>query len=146
MTDHPVSWGPDWGEARVPRNEVQPRVSVTRREKGALVRGWMGILLGLGILLLANPAPAQSQYTSARKVGRGFSNLTLGVLAIPGQMVQEIDRRGAPVGVPLGFAKGLGWFVATELVGVWEILTSPFEFPAGFRPILEPEFPWQYFE
>lgn len=48
--------------------------------------------------------------------------------------------------MPLGFGKELGRFVATELVGVWEILTSPLEFPAGFRPILEPELPWQHFE
>jgi putative exosortase-associated protein (TIGR04073 family) len=128
----------------VQANDVEDRA--TRRERGGLTRMRRAVLLGLGMLLLSDPALAQSQYTSARKVGRGFSNLTLGVLAIPGQMVQEIDRRGAAVGVPLGFGKGLGWFVATELVGVWEILTSPFEFPAGFRPILEPEFPWQYFE
>jgi len=125
---------------------VHPRAPAAPRDRAGRVRMGLGVLLGLGMLLLADPALAQSQYTSARKVGRGFSNLTLGVLAIPGQMVQEIDRRGAAVGVPLGFGKGLGWFVATELVGVWEILTSPFEFPAGFRPILEPEFPWQYFE
>ena len=149
MPDQQVSGAPDGGDARVQRNEVRPRGSGTRRGspgKGALMRVWMGVLLGLGVLLLSDPALAQSQYTSARKVGRGFSNLTLGVLAIPGQMVQESDRRGAAIGVPLGFGKGLAWFAATELVGVWEILTSPFEFPAGFRPILEPEFPWQYFE
>lgn len=128
----------------VQANDVETRA--TRRERGGLGRIGRAVLLGLGMLLLSGPALAQSQYTSARKVGRGFSNLTLGVLAIPGQMVQESDRRGAAIGVPLGFGKGLGWFVATELVGVWEILTSPFEFPAGFRPILEPEFPWQYFE
>jgi len=130
----------------VQANEVAGRT--TRREPAGLgrVRISLALVLVLGVLLLSGPALAQSQYTSARKAGRGFSNLTLGLLAIPGQMVQEIDRRGAAVGVPLGFGKGLGWFVATELVGLWEILTSPFEFPAGFRPILEPEFPWQYFE
>lgn len=128
----------------VQANDVETRA--TRRELYGFGCMRRAVLLGLGMLLLSDPALAQSQYTSARKVGRGFSNLTLGVLAIPGQMVQESDRRGAAIGVPLGFGKGLGWFVATELVGVWEILTSPFEFPAGFRPILEPEFPWQYFE
>ena len=132
---------------RLQRIEAHWSVSSTRAG-GARRRSVqrVGALLVTILLLLPVPALAKSQYTSARKVGRGFSNLTLGVLAIPGQMIEEIDRRGAAMGVPLGFGKGLGWFVATELVGVWEILTSPFEFPAGFRPILEPEFPWQYFQ
>lgn len=91
-------------------------------------------------------AAPKSRFTPARKVGRGFANTTLGVLAIPGQMVVETRKRGAAAGLPIGFGLGIGWFVASELIGVWEILTCPFEFPAGYKPILEPEFPWQYFE
>ena len=26
------------------------------------------------------------------------------------------------------------------------IVTCPFEFPKGYRPIIDPEFPWEYFE
>ena len=91
-------------------------------------------------------AAPKSRFTPARKVGRGFANTTLGFLAIPGQMVVETRKRGAGAGLPIGFGLGIGWFVASELIGVWEILTCPFEFPAGYKPILEPEFPWQYFE
>jgi hypothetical protein len=32
------------------------------------------------------------------------------------------------------------------LVGVWEFVSAPFEVPAGYKPILEPEFPWSYFD
>ena len=32
------------------------------------------------------------------------------------------------------------------LVGVYEFLSAPFPAPAAFRPILEPEFPWDYFQ
>lgn len=91
-------------------------------------------------------AETKSRFTPARKVGRGFANTTLGVLAIPGQMVVETRKRGAAAGLPIGFGIGIGWFVASELIGVWEILTCPFEFPAGYKPIIEPEFPWEYFE
>jgi putative exosortase-associated protein (TIGR04073 family) len=111
------------------------------------LRCWMGLataLLAIS-LLVPNAALAQTEYTPARKVGRGFVNVGLGVLAIPGQMVKETEDRGPAIGLPYGFVKGIGWFLATELVGVWEILTCPFEFPKGFRPILEPEFPWDYF-
>lgn len=91
-------------------------------------------------------AAPKSRFTPARKVGRGFANTTLGFLAIPGQMVAQTRERGAAAGLPIGFGLGIGWFVASELIGVWEILTCPFEFPEGYKPILEPEFPWQYFE
>jgi hypothetical protein len=36
--------------------------------------------------------------------------------------------------------------VARELVGVYEFVTAPFPVPAGFRPILRPEYPWDYFQ
>jgi putative exosortase-associated protein (TIGR04073 family) len=91
-------------------------------------------------------AAPKSRFTPARKVGRGFANTTLGFLAIPGQMVVQTRERGAAAGLPIGFGLGIGWFVASELIGVWEILTCPFEFPEGYKPILEPEFPWEYFE
>ena len=32
-----------------------------------------------------------------------------------------------------------------SLVGVYEFLSAPFPAPAGYRPIIEPEFPWDYF-
>lgn len=91
-------------------------------------------------------AAPKSRFTPARKLGRGFANTSLGFLAIPGQMVAQTRERGAAAGLPIGFGLGIGWFVASELTGVWEILTCPFEFPEGYKPILEPEFPWEYFE
>ena len=122
------------------------RISRSRLGSGAR-RLWAGSMLLLAVVLIGpGDAGADSRYTPARKVGRGFSNTTLGVLAIPGQMVKQSEERGAAIGVPLGFVMGLGWFVATELVGVWEIVTCPFEFPKGYRPIIDPEFPWEYFE
>jgi hypothetical protein len=32
---------------------------------------------------------------------------------------------------------------ATEVIGVYEVLTCPFEAPPNFKPIMEPEFSWQ---
>ena len=94
---------------------------------------------------VASAAP-KSRFTPARKVGRGFANTTLGILAIPGQMTAQTRERGYAAGLPLGFGMGLGWFVASEVLGVYEILSCPFEAPPGYKPILEPEFPRQYFE
>ena len=89
---------------------------------------------------------AKPEYTSGRKAGRGMANTAFGVLALPGHMVKETEDRGAAIGLPLGFVLGLGWVVVTEVVGVYEFLTSPFELPPDFVPLIEPEFPWDYFE
>jgi putative exosortase-associated protein (TIGR04073 family) len=101
-----------------------------------------GLVLAIA---LAVPVAATAKDSAARKVGRGAANLTLGVLALPGEIVQTTQESGLFVGATWGFVKGVGMLVATEVVGVWEILTCPFETPPGFKPILEPEFPWGYF-
>jgi putative exosortase-associated protein (TIGR04073 family) len=66
------------------------------------------------------------------------------VLEIPGNIVQQTRERGA-VGVPIGLGRGLGMFVARELVGAYELLTAPFPLPASYKPIVSPEYPWSYF-
>lgn len=118
------------------------------RGTGRFARCTVALLLAFGMLAAPSLAQAQdgSRYTSARKLGRGFSNTLLGILAIPGEMMSEIDQRGPYVGSLTGFGLGLGMFVAHEVVGVYEIISCPFEAPPKFRPILDPEFPWQYFD
>lgn len=83
-------------------------------------------------------------HTAAQKFGRGLAGMTCGFLEIPGNIVKETRAQGA-VGVPVGLAKGLGMTVARELIGVYEFLSAPFPAPAGYRPILSPEYPWDYF-
>jgi putative exosortase-associated protein (TIGR04073 family) len=61
-------------------------------------------------------------------------------------MVAESREHGPGMGMPVGFAIGVGKIVARVLVGTYEFLSAPFAAPAGFKPILEPEFPWSYFE
>lgn len=103
------------------------------------------ILVVLSLALLVAPAQAR-EWSAGDKFGRGVTNMTLGVLAWPGEMVTESRERGPALGVPLGFATGLGWFVAREIIGVYEFLTCVFPAPPGFRPIIEPEHPWQTFD
>jgi len=70
--------------------------------------------------------------------------MTCGFLELPGNIVKETEAKG-PVGIPVGLAMGVGMIVTRELVGVYEFLSAPFPVPAGFRPILRPEYPWGYF-
>lgn len=90
-------------------------------------------------------APTVEAGTAAEKFGRGLAGMTCGFLEIPGNIVKEAHEQG-PAGVPVGFAIGLGMLVTRELVGVYEFVSAPFPFPAGFRPILRPEYPWDYFK
>ena len=97
--------------------------------------------------ILSTPTPSQAvEYTAARKAGRGLAAMTTGFLEVPGNMVAASREHGMGMGMPLGFALGLGKIVVRELVGVYEFVTCPFEAPAGFQPIIDPEFPWSYFE
>ena len=87
-----------------------------------------------------------TEYTAARKAGRGLAGTTCSFLELPGNLVQTTRERGAAWGFTLGFAEGVGMIVVRTLVGVYEFVSAPFEAPPGFEPIIEPEFPWDYFE
>ncbi len=57
----------------------------------------------------------------------------------------RFELQCAAEGIPLGFTIGLGMIVPRVLVGVYEFVSAPFPAPPGYRPILRPEFPWDYF-
>jgi putative exosortase-associated protein (TIGR04073 family) len=103
----------------------------------------LGIVLA-GIVMLS-PSVLHAQ-SVGDKFGRGIAGMTTGILELPGNMIQESDRRGPAVGIPLGLAKGLAMVVARELVGVYEFLTAPLPVPPGYAPILRPTYPWDYFK
>jgi putative exosortase-associated protein (TIGR04073 family) len=104
-----------------------------------------GVVLAALLGLVLAP-PAASADSAARKCGRGLANMVVGVLAIPGEMVKETRATSPARGFTMGFAMGLGMLVVRELVGVYEFISSPFPIPEGFKPIVEPEFPWDYFD
>jgi putative exosortase-associated protein (TIGR04073 family) len=124
--------------------EAMPRTPMIPKEPGSRRLG-RRLALALVILSLLDPAVAVAKDSAARKLGRGFANLGLGVLAIPSQVIETTRKSGPTVGVTWGIIKGAGLMLATEVVGLFEILSCPFATPPGYRPILEPEFPWQHF-
>ena len=103
------------------------------------------LVLAAGLLVLLAAPPASAE-TAGRKFLRGLAGMTTAFLEVPGNMVAETRTHGPAEGLPLGFAKGLGMIIPRVLVGVYEFLSAPFPAPADFRPILEPEFPWDYFQ
>jgi putative exosortase-associated protein (TIGR04073 family) len=107
--------------------------------------GQLTLAFAIVLLALAGADGARAQ-SPPHKFGRGVVNLTLGIMELPGQMVAEGRHRGPLWALSLGFAKGVGGFVTRELVGVFEIVTFPAPAPRGYRPILEPEYPWDLFD
>ncbi len=112
-----------------------------RRSRRAAI--WIGVPALL--CLLTSPVLAV-EHSAARKVGRGLAAMTTGFLEVPGNIVKISRERGPVWGFTLGFVIGLGKIVPRNLVGVYEFLTAPFPAPPDFEPMLEPEFPWGYFD
>lgn len=102
------------------------------------------LIFTCGLLLAFFSSSNALADTSAQKFGRGLAGMTCGFLELPGNIVKETQRQGA-AGLPMGLAKGVGMIVTRELVGVYEFVSAPFPVPAGFKPILSPEYPWSYF-
>src|SRR5262245_53242914 len=100
-------------------------------------------LLGV-LLLMASSALAyehtDGHYTAADKFGRGMAEVTTGFLELPGNMVAISRDKGTVSGMTIGFAKGLGMIPLRELVGVYDILSSPFAPPGHYDPVIEPQF------
>lgn len=103
------------------------------------------LTLATYVALVSLATPDAHAESAARKFGRGLAGMTVGFLELPGNIMQQTQKQGA-VGIPIGLAYGLGMIVVRELVGVYEFVTAPFPVPAGFQPILSPEFPWEYFQ
>src|SRR5439155_1218639 len=79
------------------------------------------------------------------QLGRGPAGITTGVLELRCYTVVEAKKHGA-TGVSLGVAKGLGMIVSRALVEAYEVVSAPFPVPPCYRPPIQPEFPWSYFE
>ncbi len=97
------------------------------------------------VVLLPGVASAAEQ-NAARKFGRGLASMTTCFLEIPGNVVKTSRERGYGWGFSLGFVIGMGKMIPRVLVGAYELVSAPFPLPEGYKPIIPPEFPWDYFD
>jgi putative exosortase-associated protein (TIGR04073 family) len=96
--------------------------------------------LALSLTARADTDDPPSGQNALRKLGRGISNLLLGIVEVPNQVTKADSEHGGG-GLSYGFGKGvLRWF-GRELTGVYEIVTFPVPLPKGYKPIMKPEFP-----
>jgi len=89
---------------------------------------------------------SEDEDTALHKLGRGLAGMTTGFLELPGNIVAVNRDQGGAAAATVGFARGLGMIPVREVVGVYEFVTSPIPVPRDYRPIIAPEYPWQYFE
>jgi putative exosortase-associated protein (TIGR04073 family) len=102
------------------------------------------IVLGVAVLAVCLAAPAQA-YDMGNKACRGAAGLIAGFLELSGNMVETSNKQGVPMGLTAGFVKGVFMVPVREVIGIFELLTFPLEVKKGYEPLIDPEFPWDYF-
>ena len=107
------------------------------------------LLAGTFLFCAATQASAIEEGTRANKLKRGLVNILSSPLEIPVQMKAESkasDESKAPLPISLvgGLFKGIGMMVTRLGAGIIETLTFSVDRPAGYTPILEPEYVWDY--
>jgi len=76
-----------------------------------------------------------------QKLGSGLSNLTLGWLELPKNVVNTSNETNLAVGVTGGVLKGVLHPLGRTLAGTVDVLSAPFP----TKPIVTPPFVWQNF-
>ncbi len=106
----------------------------------------MFVLLAFSLPARAAVAPEveiQGEGTPLRKLQRGFLNVVLCPFDISNELSKEVRNDTAPPSWVAGLGRGSIYAVGRALVGVYEMVTFPIPYPANYKPVLQPEFPWE---
>ena len=106
----------------------------------------MFVLLAFSLPAMAAVAPEveiQGEGTLQRKLQRGFLNVALSPFEISNELSKEVRNDTIPPSWVAGLGRGSIYTVGRALVGVYEMVTFPIPYPAKYKPVLSPEFPWQ---
>ena len=74
---------------------------------------------------------------AVRQLGRGISNIAVGVIEIPESILEVQEQDGEVAAITYGTLRGIWRFGVRGAVGIFEVAT----FPVRFDPIVRPEFP-----
>lgn len=101
------------------------------------IRLFVFTICGLFILSALPASAANARIDNMiRQFGRGVNNIATGVLEVPANILQVHEEDGPFAAVTYGATRGVFRCVVREVVGVFEVCT----WPAGFKPIVKPEF------
>lgn len=103
-------------------------------------------ILAFSIYLIpfSHAVEIESEGTPLRKLQRGFLNIALSPIEISNELDKEKRNETVPPSWVAGLGRGAAFTVGRALVGVYEMVTFPMPAPAGYQPILQPEFSWQH--
>ena len=80
-------------------------------------------------------------YNALSKLGRGLSNISLGWIEVPRQMIKVKQERGDGAGDVSGIfwgpLKGFTFFIGRTILGAYEVAT--FLVPS-YKPLVKPEY------
>ena len=89
------------------------------------------VILGLVVAIAALISLNVSAADPFRKLGRGVVNVAAGALEIPMKIYDVNKEEGGLAALTYGLFKGIGYFVAREVIGVVEIVTFPMPLPGA---------------
>lgn len=104
-----------------------------------LVKLVLIVFIAFVILSFAHDSYAQNAGT---KLKRGVINFFTGWYEIPVNIKKDYREQGG-WGIVTGPVKGLFFGLARMGAGVWDTLTFPIPAPAGYEPLMKPEYAWE---
>lgn len=97
------------------------------------------LTLGLvGCVLTSSIPAAFAEDNAFTKFGRGMANIVISPCELYAQPMLLSKTHEPSIAIFGGLFKGLSMLVAREIVGVYEVITSPIPVPKGYRPIINP--------
>ncbi len=100
-----------------------------------------GIIICVAIMMVLNIASSESYAQDpAKKLARGLGNVLTGWIELPKNIYDTSVEDNPLSGLTIGLAKGVGMTIVRTGAGIYETVTFPFPIPAGYEPVLEPEF------
>jgi putative exosortase-associated protein (TIGR04073 family) len=102
------------------------------------------LTLAAGSPFPASAAELAEPGTPARKLQRGFLNITLSPVEISNEIVKLQKADTALPSWTVGMIKGTFKALGRSVAGAYEILTAPFPVPAHYEPVVKPELTWDY--
>ncbi len=101
-------------------------------------------LLFLFAAPLLDAAEIAPEGTPVRKLQRGFLNIALSPIEISKELDKEKKVDSFIPSWFSGIGRGSFYAVGRALTGVYDMLTFPFPVPAGYEPLVSPEFAWEH--
>ena len=104
------------------------------------------LIVSLAILALlavfATPTFADDGMASkmGNKLKRGIINAATGWVELFNQPHKVGQAEGFGAGATKGVALGIGWTIAREVVGAWDVATFLFPIPPDYKSALDPEY------